>query len=57
MLRWAFIFLLLAVIAGIFGFTGLAGASTGLARTLFFAFLLLLIATALIGAFNERPPV
>ena len=57
MLRWAFIFLLLAVIAGIFGFSGLVGASTGLARTLFFAFLLLLITTALIGAFNERPPV
>ena len=57
MLRWAFIFLLLAVAAGIIGFTGLAGASTGLVRTLFFAFVILLMIAAVIGAFKEGPRV
>ena len=50
MLRWSFIFLLLAVGAGILGFSGLAGAATGLVRTLFFTFLILLMITAAIGA-------
>jgi uncharacterized membrane protein YtjA (UPF0391 family) len=52
MLRWAFILLFFAIIAGIFGFTGLAGASTDVARTLFFVFLILMVLTALIGAFK-----
>jgi uncharacterized membrane protein YtjA (UPF0391 family) len=54
MLKWAFVLLFLAVIAGVFGFTGLAGASTDIARTLFFVFLILMVVTALIGAFNSR---
>ena len=54
MLKWAFVLLFLAIVAGVFGFTGLAGASTDIARTLFFVFLILMVVTALIGAFNSR---
>lgn len=47
MLRWAFIFLLVGLVAGLFGFTGIAGASIGIAKVLFFicivAFLVMLV--------------
>mgnify|MGYP001557379680 CR=1 FL=1 len=47
MLNWALTFLVVAIIAAIFGFTGIAGAATDIARTLFFVFLVLLVASAL----------
>ena len=40
MLRWAFIFLVVGLIAGLLGFTGIAGASIGIAKFLFFLFLI-----------------
>ena len=52
MFKWSMILLLLAMVAGIFGFTGLAGASTDVARTLFFVFLALVVITTLIGVFQ-----
>ena len=36
MLSWAFTFLVIAIIAAIFGFGGIAGAATGIAKILFF---------------------
>ena len=36
MLKWAFIFLAIAIIAGALGFTGIAGAAPGIAKLLFF---------------------
>ncbi|HUR58861.1 MAG TPA: DUF1328 domain-containing protein [Opitutaceae bacterium] len=57
MLRWTLLFLVIALIAGVFGFTGIAGASTDIARTLFFVFLVLLIISAIVSAFKGRPPV
>jgi len=41
MLHYAVVFLVIALIAGVLGFTGIAGASVGLAKILFFAFLVL----------------
>jgi uncharacterized membrane protein YtjA (UPF0391 family) len=41
MLRWALIFLVIALIAGALGFTGVAGASIAIAKTLFFIFLVI----------------
>ena len=38
MLRWAFFFLLIGIIAGLLGFTGIAGAAIGIAKLLFFIF-------------------
>lgn len=41
LLNWALIFLVLALIAGIFGFTGLAKESAGIAKILFFVFIVI----------------
>ena len=43
MLRWAIGFLIIALIAAGFGFTGIAVASAGIAKNLFFIFMFLLI--------------
>ncbi|WP_372655941.1 DUF1328 domain-containing protein [Halobacteriovorax sp.] len=39
MLYWATIFFIIAIIAGIFGFSGIAAASAGVAKILSFIFL------------------
>ncbi len=36
MLKWALIFLVISVVAGLFGFTGISAAAGGIARVLFF---------------------
>ena len=41
MLRWALIFLIIALIAGAFGFTGVAGTAAAIAKFLFAIFLLI----------------
>lgn len=41
MLHYAVVFLVLALIAGLLGFTGIAGASIGIAKILFFVFIVL----------------
>lgn len=43
MLRWAFAFLVLALVAGLLGFTGIAGNSMAIARVLFFVFLVVFL--------------
>ncbi|HIG21862.1 DUF1328 domain-containing protein [Henriciella sp.] len=43
MLGWALTFFVLAIIAAVFGFGGIAGASAGIAQILFFVFLALLL--------------
>jgi uncharacterized membrane protein YtjA (UPF0391 family) len=48
-LKWAFAFLAIALIAGALGFTGLAGSAVGLAKLLFFVFLVLSAAFLLLG--------
>ncbi len=39
MLRWALIFLVFGLIAALLGFSGIAGASIGIAKFLFFLFI------------------
>lgn len=36
MIKWALVFLVVGLIAGALGFTGIAGASVGIAKVLFF---------------------
>ena len=43
MLRWALIFLVIALIAGALGFGGVAGTSMGIAQILFFVFVVLFV--------------
>ncbi|MEL6518590.1 MAG: DUF1328 domain-containing protein, partial [Pseudomonadota bacterium] len=50
MLGWAFGFLVIAIIAGIFGFGGIASASVGIAQILFFVFLAMFVLTLIVRA-------
>ena len=49
MLRWAFIFLVIGLIAGVLGFTSVAGASIAIAKTLFFVFLVIFLVLLVLG--------
>jgi uncharacterized membrane protein YtjA (UPF0391 family) len=49
MLRWAVIFLVIALVAGLLGFTGVAGASIAIAKTLFFIFLVVFLVLMIAG--------
>jgi uncharacterized membrane protein YtjA (UPF0391 family) len=43
MLHWSLVFLVIALIAAVFGFTGIAATSAGIARILFGVFLILFL--------------
>ena len=49
MLRWALAFFVLALIAALLGFGGIAAASAGIAKTLFFIFLVIFAVTLILG--------
>jgi len=49
MLHYAWIFLVLAIIAAIFGFGGVAVAAAGIAKVLFFIFIALFVIGLLTG--------
>ena len=43
MLRWALIFLVVSLIAALFGFTGISAAAADIARLLFFIFIVIFV--------------
>jgi uncharacterized membrane protein YtjA (UPF0391 family) len=49
MLRWAVIFLIIALVAALFGFGGIATASADIAQILFFIFLAVFLLTLIVG--------
>lgn len=49
MLYWAFVFLIIALVAGLFGFGIVASTAAGIAKILFFVFLVLFILALLRG--------
>ncbi|EAQ80515.1 DUF1328 family protein [Blastopirellula marina] len=55
MLSWALMFFIIALIAAGLGFGGLAGAAAGIAKILFFVFLVLFVVSLLSGV--VRRPV
>jgi uncharacterized membrane protein YtjA (UPF0391 family) len=57
MLYWTLVFLVIALVAALFGFTGIYAAAAGIAKILFFVFLVLLILSLFASAFRGRPPV
>ena len=57
MLSWALTFFIVAIIAAVLGFTTIAGAAAGIAKILFFVFLLLTLVALVAGAMRGRPPV
>jgi uncharacterized membrane protein YtjA (UPF0391 family) len=57
MLHWALTFLVLGLIAALFGFTSIAGASIGIAKILFIVFLAIFAVMLLMGAARGRDPL
>ncbi|HYE98417.1 MAG TPA: DUF1328 domain-containing protein [Planctomycetota bacterium] len=49
MLGWSLTFLVVALIAALFGFGGLAGEAAGIAKILFFAFLIVFVISLIFG--------
>ena len=55
MLYWAIVFFVISLIAALFGFTGIAIAFAGIAKILFFIFVVLFVITLIFG-WRRRPP-
>jgi uncharacterized membrane protein YtjA (UPF0391 family) len=57
MLRWALIFFVFALIAALFGFGGIAAGAAGIAKILFFGFIIIAaisLITGLVGGGSKR---
>lgn len=54
---WTAVWLVLATITGVASYSGVAGASVDVVRTLFFVFLILLILFAIAHTVRGRPPL
>jgi uncharacterized membrane protein YtjA (UPF0391 family) len=54
MLKWAVIFLIIALVAALFGFTDIASASAGIAKILFGIFLVIFFVAVLLGFIGAR---
>ena len=54
MLRWALIFFVVALMAAVLGFTGIALAAAGVAKILFYIFVILFV-LSLLGHVARRP--
>lgn len=58
MLYWALVFFIVSLVAGIFGFGGMASAAAGMAQILFYVFLVFFVVTliaGLAGGTTRRP--
>ena len=51
MLKWAIIFFLISVVAGVFGFTGIASGAASISRVLFFIFIAIFLIVLIFGVF------
>jgi uncharacterized membrane protein YtjA (UPF0391 family) len=54
MLRWAITFLIIGLVAALFGFTGIAGASFAIAKIFAFLFLALFLILLILGMTGAR---
>lgn len=54
MLRWSLIFFIVAIIAALFGFSGIAGAAVGIAKILFFICLIGFVALLVLRVITGR---
>jgi uncharacterized membrane protein YtjA (UPF0391 family) len=55
MLRYAVIFFMVAIVAALFGFGGIAAGATEIAKILFFIFLILFIVSLVAGLIKRSP--
>ncbi|MCF4164900.1 DUF1328 domain-containing protein [Zavarzinia compransoris] len=56
MLGWVITFLVIALIAAVLGFGGIAGTAVGIAKLIFFIAIVLFLISALVGALRGRRP-
>jgi len=56
MLGWALTFLVVALIAGVLGFTTVAGTAIGVAKILFYVFLVLFVVSLIMNFVRGRGP-
>jgi uncharacterized membrane protein YtjA (UPF0391 family) len=54
MLGWALTFLVVALIAGVLGFTTIAGAAIGIAKIAFYVFLILFVVSLIMNFVRGR---
>jgi uncharacterized membrane protein YtjA (UPF0391 family) len=57
MLSWVVTFFIIALIAGVLGFAGIAGASIEIAKTIFFIAVILFLVSAVVGVARGRTRV
>jgi uncharacterized membrane protein YtjA (UPF0391 family) len=57
MLSWVVTFLVIALIAGVLGFGGVAGVSIEIAKTIFFIAIVLFLISAVVGLVRGRSNV
>ena len=56
MLGWALTFLVIALIAAVLGFGGIAGFAVEIAKIIFFVAIILFVISAIIGLIRGRTP-
>jgi uncharacterized membrane protein YtjA (UPF0391 family) len=54
MLYWAAVFLVIALVAALFGFGGIAAGAVEIAKVLFFVFLIIFAVTLVLGLIGRR---
>jgi uncharacterized membrane protein YtjA (UPF0391 family) len=54
MLHYAVVFFVIALVAALFGFGGIAAGAVGIAKVLFFVFIVLAVVTFLFGSMKGR---
>jgi uncharacterized membrane protein YtjA (UPF0391 family) len=57
MLGWAITFLIIALVAAVFGFGGIAGTAVEIAKLIFFVAIVLFAISAVIGLLRGRSPL
>jgi uncharacterized membrane protein YtjA (UPF0391 family) len=56
MIGWAITFLIIALVAALFGFGGIAGVAIELAKIVFFVAIILFVIAAVVGIVRGRAP-
>jgi uncharacterized membrane protein YtjA (UPF0391 family) len=54
MIKWAIVFAIISIVAGLFGFTGIAADSAAVAKILFFIALAIFVVLLVLGLFVGR---
>ena len=56
MLYWAVVFLIIALVAGVLGFGGIASTAAGIEQVLFFIFIVIFAVALIMGLARRGPP-